>query len=230
MTIVNLTPHTLNILNADGGIRVDVAPLGVGSNALSNAARVATSRVQTGEVNGLPLFETRFGEVNGLPDAREGVIFVVSGLVAAHPSVRERADVFSPGELVRGPDGQPVGCRGLTRAAERAAASVNLTPASAAGLASAIIAGRWKILTEYGDDTDPRVVAMDAALAGLAHAAGLAPGVIQALAKLVWPGERGDIFERVFTEPERFGVGYGTILEWNDGVTFCAVSGATLES
>lgn len=107
MEIVNLTPHIINI-HAEGGIRVDVPPSG-------EVARVATSRVQTGEVNGLPLFTTNFGEVTGLPDARAGVILIVSGLVGG--VVRERGDVFSPGELVRGPDGQPVGCRGLTRAA-----------------------------------------------------------------------------------------------------------------
>lgn len=108
--IVNLTPHTLNILNADASVRVDVSPSG-------EVARVTTSRTQTGEVNGLPLFTTTFGEVSGLPDATEGVILVVSGLVAAHPSVRNRTDVFSPGELVRDGAGQPVGCRGLSRSA-----------------------------------------------------------------------------------------------------------------
>lgn len=110
MQIVNLTPHTLNILNADGSVRVDVAPSGL-------VARVATSRVQMGEVRGIPLFETRFGEVTGLPEAHPDIILVVSGLVAGHPSVRERADVFSPGELVRDERGQPIGCRGLTRTA-----------------------------------------------------------------------------------------------------------------
>ena len=109
MTIINLTPHTLNIIGADGSVREE-APSGV-------VARVTTSRTQTGEVHGLPLFTTTYGEVTGLPAPVEGVILVVSGLVAGHPSVRDRADVYSPGELVRGADGQPVGCRGLTRTA-----------------------------------------------------------------------------------------------------------------
>lgn len=109
MQIINLTPHVLNVIGA-GDTRVDIPPSGI-------VARVATSRVQTGEACGLPLFTTSFGEVTGLPAAREGAIFVVSGLVAGHPAVRVREDVFSPGELVRGPDGQPTGCRGLTRTA-----------------------------------------------------------------------------------------------------------------
>ena len=109
MKIVNLTPHVLNILNADGFGGIDLPSSGL--------ARVATSRVQTGEARGIPLFETRFGEVTGLPDAQEGTLFVVSGIVAAHPSVRSREDVFSPGELVRDEGGKPIGCRGLSRTA-----------------------------------------------------------------------------------------------------------------
>lgn len=110
MTIVNLTPHILNLVNADGTTRVDVPPSG-------EVARVASTRTQVGEVNGLPMFTTTFGEVTGLPEPREGVIFVVSGMVAGRPSVCTREDVWSPGELIRGPDGQPVGCRGITRTA-----------------------------------------------------------------------------------------------------------------
>jgi len=106
MQIVNLTPHILNLIRMDGTVR-EVASSGL--------ARVSTSRVQIGEVDGIPLFETVFGEVSGLPDAEEGVLFVVSGLVAAHPSVRDRADVYSPGELVRDEQGKPIGCRGLSR-------------------------------------------------------------------------------------------------------------------
>lgn len=111
MQILNLTPHTINIHNADGSVRVDVAPSGL-------VARVATSRVQTGEVNGLPIFTTSFGEVTGLPDPHPEVMLVVSGLVAGHPAVRTRGDVFSPGDLIRDENGQPMGCRGLTRAPE----------------------------------------------------------------------------------------------------------------
>lgn len=110
MTIVNLCEHTLNLTNADGSVRVDVLPSG-------EVARVATDRVQTGSVQGIPLLLTTFGEVTGLPAAREGIILAVSGLVAGHPSVRDRADVFSPGQLIRDSDGKPIGSRGLTRTA-----------------------------------------------------------------------------------------------------------------
>lgn len=103
--IVNLCPHILNIVGVDGCV-VNVAPSG-------QIARVSTTRASTGTFAGVELFETAFGEVTGLPDPVEGTIFVVSGLVAG--AVKNRPDVFSPGELVRGPDGQPIGCKGLSR-------------------------------------------------------------------------------------------------------------------
>lgn len=48
-SFINLTPHTLNVLNADASIRVDVPPSG-------EVARVATSRAQTGEASASPFF------------------------------------------------------------------------------------------------------------------------------------------------------------------------------
>jgi hypothetical protein len=110
VSLVNLTPHVIEILDARRDWKVaSLAPSG-------EVARVATSKVLDSVVDGIEIFATSFGEVTGLPEPREGVLLVVSALVAGHPSVRGRTDVVSPGELVRGPDGQPRGCRGLTRA------------------------------------------------------------------------------------------------------------------
>jgi len=108
MALINLTPHVITVLPREGE-PVTLAPSGA-------VARVTTARsVVTTLEGGVEVFTTSFGEVTGLPDPREGDIFIVSGLVAGHPSLRGRTDVLSPGELVRGPDGQPVGCRGLSR-------------------------------------------------------------------------------------------------------------------
>lgn len=102
MTIVNLTPHALNIITGTG--TVTVPPSGA-------VARCATASVEAGEHEGIPLARTTYGEVVGLPAPEAGTLYVVSALVRA--AVPHRADVASPGELVRGPDGQPVGCKGL---------------------------------------------------------------------------------------------------------------------
>jgi len=108
MSFVNLTPHAITILPREGE-NVTIAPSGA-------VARVTTARAVVETLpGGIEVFATSFGEVTGLPDPREGDIFIVSGIVAGHPSLRGRTDVLSPGELVRGPDGQPVGCRGLSR-------------------------------------------------------------------------------------------------------------------
>jgi hypothetical protein len=108
MTLVNMTPHALNVLPREGEAVV-VPPSG-------DIARVTTTRVVVETLpGGVEVFATSFGEVTGLPDPRGGEVFIVSGLVAGHPSLRGRTDILSPGELVRGPDGQPIGCRGLSR-------------------------------------------------------------------------------------------------------------------
>lgn len=103
MTIVNLTPHTINAVRKDGSVRA-IAPSGA-------VARCASTAVEVGEVEGIALYRTTFGEVIGLPAPEAGTVYIVSALVRA--AVPTRADVLSPGELLRGPDGQPVGCKGL---------------------------------------------------------------------------------------------------------------------
>jgi len=110
MALVNLTPHALTVLPREGEA-ITIPTSGI-------VARVATARAVVECLpGGIEVFMTSFGEVTGLPEPREGFVFIVSGLVAGHPSLRGRTDVLSPGELVRGPDGQPVGCRGLSRPA-----------------------------------------------------------------------------------------------------------------
>ena len=105
MAIINLTPHTVTIYNSDGNT-VTVEPSGV-------VARVEVERVWVGRVDGVDVFESRFGEVVDLPPLKEGMVYVVSGLVLA--ALNDRSDVYSPGELVRDSSGRVIGCRGLTR-------------------------------------------------------------------------------------------------------------------
>ncbi len=107
MTIINLTPHALNIVTPSG--TVTVPPSGT-------VARCATASVAAGEHwvwghGAIALHRTTYGEVQNLPEPVEGTLYIVSALVRA--AVPGRTDVASPGELVRGPDGQPVGCKGL---------------------------------------------------------------------------------------------------------------------
>jgi hypothetical protein len=105
MKLVNLTPHTISIISSEGGSSVAVAPSG-------SVARCATKSVPAGVLHGgVALSRVEYGAVEGLPEPTPGTVFVVSALVRA--AVPHRQDVASPGDLVRGADGQPVGCRGL---------------------------------------------------------------------------------------------------------------------
>jgi len=104
MELVNLTPHTLNILRADG------SEIKLKSEGL---ARVASSSWATGFVDGISVYETSFGEVEGLPEERHDTYLVVSRLVLQ--AAENRKDLLSPGQLVRNEAGQPIGCQGLSR-------------------------------------------------------------------------------------------------------------------
>lgn len=99
--LVNLTPHTINVQGVSGEVR-EISPSGV-------VARVSESSEVVGEVEGIALYASVYGEVVDLPEPKEGLLFVVSALVKS--AVPNRADVVSPGALVRNAEGQPVGCR-----------------------------------------------------------------------------------------------------------------------
>lgn len=105
MKLINLTPHTLNLFNSNGE---QVAVL----EASGATARVPVTNQLAGEVSGVPVYRQETGEVTGLPDPVEGVGYVVSLVVRL--AVPHRTDVYSPGELVRNDQGQPVGCKGLS--------------------------------------------------------------------------------------------------------------------
>lgn len=106
MKIINLTPHTLNIQAADGSM-IAIAPSG-------QVARVSSTSTVVDSVAGIDIHDVVFGDIVGLPDLQIGKVFVVSGLVLSALK-GSRVDVFAPGDLIRGADGQPIGCKGLRK-------------------------------------------------------------------------------------------------------------------
>jgi hypothetical protein len=97
---VNLTPHTINITN------------GAAYEASGVVARVANAHTPFDE-NGVASIE--WGEVTGLPAPQDGVIYIVSALVA---QAAKRPDVVSPASghpnVIR-KDGQIVSVPGFVR-------------------------------------------------------------------------------------------------------------------
>ena len=102
--ISNLTPHDINVVCGNGEV-ITYPKSGA-------VARCSSTTTKTGDINGIPCFSTQFGEVVGLPEQIEGTYLIVSLLVK---SACNRADLLSPGELVRDSAGQPVGCKGFNR-------------------------------------------------------------------------------------------------------------------
>lgn len=103
-TLVNLTPHTLNIVAADGSI-IDIQPSG-------NIARVAAISSIVAAVNGINVSRQIFGNIMDLPDAQDGVIYIVSRMVKDR--VPDRDDVMVPGAPFRDADGKIIGAWGLS--------------------------------------------------------------------------------------------------------------------
>ena len=105
MKLINLTPHTINIVNDDGNPIVNVPA----SGSLARCKQVETV---VGKVDGIQITRQEFGEVEGLPGPADNVMYIVSRLVKA--ACPDRDDVVTPGPLVRDDSGQPIGCKGLS--------------------------------------------------------------------------------------------------------------------
>lgn len=103
--IVNKTPHTINIVDADGKEIVSIPPT-------APAARCAASLTPNGSLGNIPLVKQEFGEVQDLPPAQAGQYFIVSGLVKA--ACPDRVDLLAVADLVRDQQGRVVGCKSLT--------------------------------------------------------------------------------------------------------------------
>jgi hypothetical protein len=102
---VNLTPHALNVLKADGTF-LELPPSGT-------VARRSVERVVVGEVDGITVYATKFGQLEGLPEPTKDTIYIVSALAAQ--ACADRNDVLVPGEAIRDEAGRVIGCDGLCR-------------------------------------------------------------------------------------------------------------------
>jgi hypothetical protein len=103
MKLVNLTPHTIGVLDRDGNI-TSIKPSGT-------VARVNVDYSSIAVLDNFTIYESAYGEVAGLPASQDGTGYIVSTLVAE--VVQGREDLFSPGKLIRDLNGNPVACNGL---------------------------------------------------------------------------------------------------------------------
>ena len=111
LNIVNLTPHTITLLDSHDQPLLLIASSGV--------ARVSAQTTVIGSyfINGteVPRTHTVYGQIEGLPDPTHGVIYIVSGMIVSALASQgiHRDDVVVPGMQVRDNQGRVIGCRSL---------------------------------------------------------------------------------------------------------------------
>lgn len=112
VTLVNKTPHTVNLVTEDG-TKISLEPVLPTPRVSSSSIKTAVYTIT--DDNGIAHEIVReapvFGEVVDLPEPQEGVLYIVSMLVAARAS--NRTDLVSPGRQLRNEAGQVIGCAGL---------------------------------------------------------------------------------------------------------------------
>jgi len=102
---VNLCPHLLRLRRNAANVAAEpdtndiVVDSVKGFDGKPAPARVSTTPGgRLADVNGVAAYgPTTFGVVEGLPEPQDGVVYLVSALVAGRPEVAGRNDVFVPG-------------------------------------------------------------------------------------------------------------------------------------
>lgn len=108
MKILNLTPHPIRFV-LDNGTFYEIEPDGrprprVGSRTIEDFEAVPTRGVA------IPIYRMVDRRLINLPEPRENVIYVCSGLVAA---LAHREDVTAPVRVQRDSTGRVTGMKGL---------------------------------------------------------------------------------------------------------------------
>lgn len=103
--IKNCTPHAINFVNDAGEVIRSIEPSGI-------IPRVSSTIEVVGDIDGIPDEATNYGEVVDLPEKQDGVILVVSAMVASR--LPDRDDLRIPGRQVRNDRGQIIGCKSLS--------------------------------------------------------------------------------------------------------------------
>tara|TARA_R110000782_G_C14750697_1_gene407124 strand:+ start:852 stop:1166 length:315 start_codon:yes stop_codon:yes gene_type:complete len=98
----NLTPHKITIRHEYGSEEI-IQPSG-------DVARVSIESTVVSVIAGIVIRRAVPGEITGLPTQSDEPLIVSAHVRLAAP---DRTDLFSPGELIRDADGNPIACDGL---------------------------------------------------------------------------------------------------------------------
>ena len=114
MKVKNCTPHVLNIIDGRGEVR-DIPKSGILPRV--DEKKVVIETITTEGLN-FEITASEFGEVVGLPEKEDGLLLIVSRLVAQ--ACADRDDLLVPGELIRDENGNVIGARGFSRVSTKA--------------------------------------------------------------------------------------------------------------
>jgi hypothetical protein len=105
-TIINKTPHAVNILDANNDILTTFAKS-------DNPIRLSVVTVDDIPIGIIPISKTEFGKVENLDEFKENVYYIVSQLVKS--ALPNRTDLLVPSQVVRDENGNIIGCKSLGR-------------------------------------------------------------------------------------------------------------------
>lgn len=105
--IINLTPHTVNIVDETGKVTRSLPSQGI--------ARAKQTAEVIGDIDGIELVSMKYGEPEDLPDPAEGQWYIVSIITAnaAKAVGRDISDLLITADPVRDTDGRIIGCKRL---------------------------------------------------------------------------------------------------------------------
>ena len=130
ITIINLTPHDITVLD-DSNVSFDKASrsykvtgdpiIRETFNPSGTVLRCSQEETEAGDLNGIKLYKVKFGRVEhttkdssvttfNMP-VKEGVYYIVSNIIKN--ALSDRSDLLVPTHMVRNDKGQPVGCLGF---------------------------------------------------------------------------------------------------------------------
>jgi len=108
MVIINLTPHDINLLDADNN---EICVF----EKSENPVRVTVEREKVSNlyIDGhyVPVYKSIFGQTENLPEPNDDEVFIVSRIVAEANS--NRKDLYVVEDTVRDAAGRIVGCHGF---------------------------------------------------------------------------------------------------------------------
>jgi len=117
VSVLNLTPHPIVFVGDDGRVSATYEPSGPAARVTIESVPAPVEVLEyAGKFYGLPvqiMESATTADVTGLPDQQDGVLIIVSQMVA--DALPDRTDLHWPTDVVRDQDGRPIGCRKLAR-------------------------------------------------------------------------------------------------------------------